>query len=91
MRPCRRPWARTSGASGSHGRASRGSTTTWVAHWPRGSRRWASGRSLAAETAVYSVRLDDQLIDRFLAQCPDPRWWMQTIAVIAVHAPAPGG
>jgi hypothetical protein len=44
-----------------------------------------------AETAVYSGRLDDQLIDRFLAQSPDPRWSTQTIAVIAVHARAPGG
>jgi hypothetical protein len=44
-----------------------------------------------AETAVYSERLDYQLIDRVLAQCADPRWWTQTIAVTAVHARAPGG
>jgi hypothetical protein len=44
-----------------------------------------------AETAVYSRRLDDQLIDRFLAQCAGPRWWTQTIAVTAVHAREPGG
>jgi hypothetical protein len=43
-----------------------------------------------AETAVYSGRLDDQLIDRFLAHCADPGWWTQTIAFTAVHARAPG-
>jgi hypothetical protein len=35
--------------------------------------------------------LSDQPIDRFLAQCADPRWWTQTIAFAAVHARAPGG
>jgi 2-polyprenyl-3-methyl-5-hydroxy-6-metoxy-1,4-benzoquinol methylase len=40
---------------------------------------------------VGSGRLDDQLIDRFLAQCAAPRWWTQTIAFTAVHARAPGG
>jgi hypothetical protein len=44
-----------------------------------------------AETAVYLERLDDQLIDRYLAQCADPRWWTQTLAVTAVHPRAPGG
>ena len=40
---------------------------------------------------VDSGRLDAPLIDRFLAQCGDPRWWTQTIAFTAVHARAPGG
>jgi SAM-dependent methyltransferase len=40
---------------------------------------------------VDSGRLDDQLIDRFLAYCADPSWWTQTIAFTAVHAAAPGG
>ena len=40
---------------------------------------------------VGSGRLDDQLIDRFLAQCAAPGWWTQTIAFTAVHARAPGG
>jgi SAM-dependent methyltransferase len=40
---------------------------------------------------VDSGRLDDQLIDRCLAHCADPRWWTQTIAFTAVHARAPGG
>ncbi len=39
---------------------------------------------------VDSGRLDDPLIDRFLAHCDDPRWWTQTIAFTAVHARAPG-
>jgi SAM-dependent methyltransferase len=38
-----------------------------------------------------SGKLDDQLIDRFLAHCADPGWWTQTIAFTAVHARAPGG
>ena len=38
-----------------------------------------------------SGRLDDQLIDRFIAHCADPRWWTETIAFTAVHARAPGG
>jgi SAM-dependent methyltransferase len=40
---------------------------------------------------VNSGRLDDQLIDRFLANCAEPRWWTQTIAFTAAHARAPGG
>jgi SAM-dependent methyltransferase len=39
---------------------------------------------------VDSGRLDDQLIERFLAHCADPGWWTQTIAFTAVHARAPG-
>ena len=38
-----------------------------------------------------SGRLDDQLIERFIAHCADPRWWTETIAFTAVHARAPGG
>jgi 2-polyprenyl-3-methyl-5-hydroxy-6-metoxy-1,4-benzoquinol methylase len=40
---------------------------------------------------VDSRRLDDRLVDRFLAHCADPRWWTQTIAFTAVHARAPSG
>jgi 2-polyprenyl-3-methyl-5-hydroxy-6-metoxy-1,4-benzoquinol methylase len=39
---------------------------------------------------VSSGKLDDHLIDRFLAHCADPGWWTQTIAFTAVHARAPG-
>jgi SAM-dependent methyltransferase len=38
-----------------------------------------------------SGKLDDQLIDRFLAYSADPGWWTQTIAFTAVHARAPAG
>ena len=38
-----------------------------------------------------SGRLDDQLIDRFIAHCADPHWWTETIAFTAVDARAPGG
>jgi SAM-dependent methyltransferase len=38
---------------------------------------------------VSSGKLDDHLIDRFLAHCADPGWWTQTIAFTAVHARAP--
>jgi SAM-dependent methyltransferase len=40
---------------------------------------------------VGSRRLDDPLIDRFLAHCADPRWLTQNIAFTAVRARAPGG
>ena len=33
-----------------------------------------------------SGKLNDALIDAFLAQCADPNWWTQTIAFTAVHA-----
>jgi SAM-dependent methyltransferase len=38
---------------------------------------------------VDSGKLEDRLIDRFLAHCADPRWWTETIAFTAVHARAP--
>ena len=40
---------------------------------------------------VKSGKLDDRLIDGFLAACADPGWWTETIAFTAVHARAPGG
>jgi hypothetical protein len=30
-------------------------------------------------------KLDEALIDRFLAYCSDSKWWTQTIAFTAVH------
>ena len=39
---------------------------------------------------IDSGRLDDRLVDGFLARCADPGWWTQTIAFTAVHARAPG-
>jgi SAM-dependent methyltransferase len=35
---------------------------------------------------VASGKLDDRLVDAFLARCADPEWWTQTIAFTAVHA-----
>jgi len=32
---------------------------------------------------VASGKLDDRLIDAFLARCADPAWWTQTIAFTA--------
>jgi SAM-dependent methyltransferase len=40
---------------------------------------------------VSSGKLDDQLVDGFLAHCAEPGWWTQTIAFTAVHGRAPGG
>jgi SAM-dependent methyltransferase len=37
---------------------------------------------------VQSGKLDDALIEAFLARCADPNWWTQTIAFTAVHARA---
>jgi SAM-dependent methyltransferase len=39
---------------------------------------------------VSSGKLDERVIDAFLAHCADPGWWTQTIAFTAVHARAPG-
>jgi SAM-dependent methyltransferase len=38
-----------------------------------------------------SGKLDDAVIEAFLAHCADPAWWTQTIAFTAVHARAPSG
>ena len=40
---------------------------------------------------VGSGKLDEELVDHFLAACADPGWWTQTIAFTAVHARASGG
>lgn len=40
---------------------------------------------------VTSGKLEDALVDVFLAHCADPAWWTQTIAFTAVHARAPSG
>jgi SAM-dependent methyltransferase len=51
---------------------------------------WTQTVTELRDRLVDSGRLDDQLIDRFLAHCADPGWWTQTIAFTAVHARAPG-
>jgi SAM-dependent methyltransferase len=40
---------------------------------------------------VASGKLDDRLIDMFLAKCTDPSWWTQTIAFTAADGRVPGG
>ena len=40
---------------------------------------------------ISSGKLDQALIDRFLACCADSNWWTQTIAFTAVHGRTPGG
>jgi hypothetical protein len=52
---------------------------------------WTQTVSEVRDRLVESGRLDDELIDAFLAHCADPRWWTQTIAFTPVHARAPGG
>ena len=37
---------------------------------------------------IESGKLDDTLVDTFLAYCADSNWWTQTIAFIAVHGRA---
>jgi SAM-dependent methyltransferase len=51
---------------------------------------WTQTVTELRDRLVDSGRLDDQLIDRFLAHCADPGWWTQTIAFTAVHGRAPG-
>ena len=52
---------------------------------------WTQTVTELRDELVDSGSLDDQLIDRFVAYCADPRWWTQTIAFTAVHARAPRG
>jgi SAM-dependent methyltransferase len=40
---------------------------------------------------VSSGKVEEELIDKFLAYCADSTWWTQTIAFTAVHGRAPGG
>ena len=40
---------------------------------------------------ISSGKLDEALIDKFLAYCSDSNWWTQTIAFTAVHGRTPAG
>jgi SAM-dependent methyltransferase len=40
---------------------------------------------------ISSGKLDEALIDKFLAYCADSNWWTQTIAFTAVHGRTRGG
>jgi hypothetical protein len=39
---------------------------------------------------ISSSKLDEAVIDKFLAYCFDSNWWTQTIAFTAVHSRMPG-
>jgi SAM-dependent methyltransferase len=61
-----------------------GGGSPWAAYWRQTVVELRDG-------LVSSGRLDDRLVDAFLAHCDDPGWWTETIAFTAVHARAPGG
>lgn len=52
---------------------------------------WIDTVTELQDRLVASGRLDQALIDGFLAHCREPGWWTQTIAFTAVHARAPRG
>jgi SAM-dependent methyltransferase len=51
---------------------------------------WTQTVTELRDRLMDSAKLDDRLIDAFLAHCADPGWWTQTIAFTAVHARARG-
>jgi SAM-dependent methyltransferase len=51
---------------------------------------WRETITELRDDLVQAGKLSDALIDAFLAQCADPKWWTQTIAFTAVHARSPG-
>ena len=60
--------------------------TAETAHYNGGSAWAVYWRQTVAELRtrlVASGKLDDRLIDTFLARCADPAWWTQTIAFTA--------
>jgi SAM-dependent methyltransferase len=66
--------------------------TAETAHYNGGSAWAVYWRQTVAELRprlVASGKLDDRLIDTFLARCADPAWWTQTIAFTAVAGRAP--
>jgi hypothetical protein len=54
----------------------------WADYWTRTVAELRDG-------LVSSGKIDEAIIDAFLAHCADPSWWTQTIAFTAVHARAP--
>lgn len=50
---------------------------------------WIDTVSELRSDLVSSGRLDDLLVEKFLAYCSDPKWWTQTIAFTAVHGSTP--
>ena len=40
---------------------------------------------------ISSGKLEEAIVDKFLAYCADAKWWTQTIAFTAVHGRTPDG
>jgi len=51
---------------------------------------WIDTITELRDDLIESGKLDEALIDEFLAYCADSNWWTQTIAFTAVHGTAPG-
>jgi 2-polyprenyl-3-methyl-5-hydroxy-6-metoxy-1,4-benzoquinol methylase len=49
---------------------------------------WRQTITELRDDLIQSGKLNDALIDAFLAHCADPNWWTETIAFTAVHARA---
>ena len=52
---------------------------------------WIETVTELRDDLISSGKLDEALIDRFLAYCCDSNWWTQTIAFTAVHGRTRGG
>ena len=52
---------------------------------------WIETITELRDDLISSGKLDEALIDKFLAHCSDSKWWTQTIAFTAVHGRALGG
>jgi SAM-dependent methyltransferase len=67
--------------------------TAETAHYNGGSAWAVYWRQTVVElraSLVASGKLDDRLIEAFLARCADPAWWTQTIAFTAAAGQLPG-
>ena len=52
---------------------------------------WIETITELRDDLISSGKLDEALIDKFLAHCSDSKWWTQPIAFTAVHGRALGG
>ena len=52
---------------------------------------WIETITELRDDLISSSKLDEALIDKFLAYCADSNWWTQTIAFTAVHGSTRGG
>jgi len=50
---------------------------------------WIQTITELRDDLIDSGKLDNPLLNKFLAHCADPNWWTQTIAFTAVHGRAP--